>query len=145
VLLAGGVAEPAACILHREQPLQPPADLVEQVGNSVARLGDVPVVVGRGEIGGSELEPEERGVERGAVEREVAGVVPAAAHTGWRERGVARVDPRTFGVGRLDGGERALEVEGTLDRAHRIVEHLPPTGRDGSGARQPPGGTGPGW
>jgi len=60
VLLARGVPEAAAAVLHREEPLQPPARLVEQIRDPVARLGDVPIVVGGHEVSRGEQDPEER-------------------------------------------------------------------------------------
>ena len=118
--------EAAARLLDRQQPLQPPPRLVQQVGHAVPGLGDAGVVLLRREIGDGREQPEERRVGRGAVEREVAGVVPALHHTGRRQGGVAGVDPGALGVPRIDLGEGALVVEGPLHGAHGRVEHAGP-------------------
>ena len=52
--------------------------------------------------------------------------MPAAPHPGRRPVGVAGMDPRPLGVGRIDRGEGPLEPEGSLRRPDRGVEHLVP-------------------
>ena len=95
-------------------------------GTPFPRLGDARVVFLRREIGEGREQPEERRVGRGAVNREVTGVVPALHHTRRRQGGVAGVDPGALGVFRIDLGEGALVVEGALHGAHGRVEHARP-------------------
>ena len=122
-LLAGRVLEATARLLDREQPLKPPPRLVQQVWHTVPGLWDAGIVLLRREIGSSREHPEERRIGRGAVDRKVAGVVPALDDTGRRQGGVAGVDPGALGVLCIDLGEGALVVEGPLHGADDRVEH----------------------
>jgi len=126
VLLAGCVLEASDRLLDRQEPLQSPPRLVQQVGHAVPGLGDAGIVFSGRKIGDSRQQPEERRVGRRTIEREVTGVVPALQRTRRRQGRVAGVDPGALGVPRIDLRKGALVVERALNGAHSRVKHVGP-------------------
>src|SRR5262249_58283027 len=84
------------------------------------------VMRGGGEVAPCLEEPIQGGVHRGAVDREVAGVVPPLANPRRGPVGVAPVNPWAAGMGGVDLGEGTLEVERALHRPERTVEDVGP-------------------